>query len=248
MHSRATTTSRKADLQTPVRNRYFYGKLLDAYHFELETNYLNAKRWLLNRQVFGFGVVCGLDVQWGDDHDQIVVTPGVALDKWGREIIVPEKTAPIPVRSDLARKATETEENYVHVVLCYHECLSDPAPILTGECSDVEPCAPGAIRERYKLDFRPGCAPPITPKCSEPSVLTGSRIDYPELARLVTRGGCPPLAKDPCIPLANIRTAREGEAHRCDPEDIHIAVRPIVYTNALLFDLLLCQLEQGHEG
>ena len=51
------------ELKTPVRNRYFYGKLLDVFHFELEQSYFNAKRWRLNRRVFGFGVICGLDVQ-----------------------------------------------------------------------------------------------------------------------------------------------------------------------------------------
>jgi len=45
-----------ASVKTFVRNRYFYGKLLDVFHFELEQNYLNAKRWLLTRLVTGYGV------------------------------------------------------------------------------------------------------------------------------------------------------------------------------------------------
>ena len=256
MHARATSAPRRNDLQTPVRNRYFYGKLLDVYHFEMETNYLNAKRWLLNRLLVGYGVVCGLDVQWAAGHEQIVVTPGLAIDKWGREVIVPEKTTPISVQATLARQGTdcseskESEGNYVHVVLCYHECLGDPAPVLTGECSDLEPCSPGSIRERYKVEFRPGCAPPIAPTCrfKDRGILTGSGVNYSKLAQAVTDAGCAPLAKDPCIPLANIRISSEGEEHACDPEDIHIGVRPIVYSNLLLFDLLLCEMEQDHES
>ena len=70
---------KKLNLQTAVRNRYFYMKLLDVYHFELETNYLNDKRWLLNRLVFGYGVVCGLDVKCGPDDNTIIVTQVLPL-------------------------------------------------------------------------------------------------------------------------------------------------------------------------
>ena len=83
------------DLEVAVRNRYFYGKLLDVFHFELETDYMNGKRALLNRLVTGWGVVCGLDVLAVDEGDAIYVTRGMALDQWGREIIVPKDTRPI---------------------------------------------------------------------------------------------------------------------------------------------------------
>jgi hypothetical protein len=85
------------DLEVAVRNRYFYGKLLDVFHFELETDYMNGKRALLNRLVTGWGVVCGLDVLAVDDGDAVYITRGVALDQWGREIIVPRDTRPIPL-------------------------------------------------------------------------------------------------------------------------------------------------------
>ena len=81
-------------LRSPVRNRYFYGKLLDTHHFELETAYLNHKRWLINRLVHGWGVVCGLDVNSARPHEAITVGPGMALDKCGREIIVPRSHGP----------------------------------------------------------------------------------------------------------------------------------------------------------
>ena len=45
--------SRYESLQDPppelgpaIRNNYFHGKLMDAYHFQMETDYHNAKRWL----------------------------------------------------------------------------------------------------------------------------------------------------------------------------------------------------------
>lgn len=85
------------DLCPPTRNRYFYGKLLDVFHFELEQRYFNNKRWMLNRLVSGYGVVCGLGVQLGPDNQSVVVLPGVAIDKCGREIIVCQKSDPVPL-------------------------------------------------------------------------------------------------------------------------------------------------------
>src|SRR5262245_20843278 len=83
------------DQCSPIRNRYFYGKMLDVYHFELEQNYFNGKRWLLNRLVSGYGVVSGLNVLLSSDLKSIYVTPGVAIDKCGHEIIVCNPSAPI---------------------------------------------------------------------------------------------------------------------------------------------------------
>ena len=83
----------------PVRNRFFYGKLLDVFHFELEQDYFNSKRQMLNRLVTGYGVVCGLNVLIGPDNQSVVVTPGVALDKCGREIVVCKQTCAFPLQA-----------------------------------------------------------------------------------------------------------------------------------------------------
>jgi len=85
------------DVCPPVRNRFFYGKLLDVFHFELEQDYFNSKRRMLNRLVTGYGVVCGLNVLIGPDNQSVVVTPGVDLDKCGREIIVCKQTCAFPL-------------------------------------------------------------------------------------------------------------------------------------------------------
>lgn len=249
------STGQRTVLKTPVRNRYFYGKLLDAYHFQLETNYLNAKRWLLNRLISGYGVVCGLDVT--ADNEGVVVTPGVAIDKWGREIIVPHKTTPLKIPPELIPKAAPNSENsekqekrpkndsekYVHLLLCYHECESDPAPVLSGGCG-TEPCEPGAIRERYRLVFKDGASAPISTQSCMPDFISGDRIDYPLLAKYVTRD-CPKLPENPCIPLANIKvSAGEGDPGCPHDDDIDITIRPIVFTNDLLFELLLSLLHE----
>src|SRR5215208_210900 len=84
------------------RNRYFYGKLMTVRDFLREQEYFNSKRWLVNRLLFGSGIVCGLEVAavGGGPADAAVVEiqPGVAFDLKGREITVSEGA-----RVDLAK-------------------------------------------------------------------------------------------------------------------------------------------------
>ena len=240
------------ELQPPERNRMFYGKLLDVYHLELEQNYFNGKRWLLNRLVTGYGVICGLDVRPGRDGG-IIVQPGVAIDKWGREIIVcgPSKPIPLPAApppksgpeqsypeqsGKKQQSACDDERAWVHVVLCYHECLANPVPTLGDDCSGEQRCAPGTIRERYEIAIREGKAPEMHLRCSIPDLVTGDKLDYGLLARHVSQP-CRSCAEDPCITLANVCLPVEG-AQPSD-EDIDITVRPIVYTNDLLFEIIV---------
>lgn len=269
--STQSSAIKKTDLQTPVRNRYFYGKLLDVYHFEMETNYANAKRWLLNRLVTGVGVVCGLDVLVGPEPNTIIITPGVAIDKWGREIIVPKVTDPITIPADLIPPAPPAKENqgeyqqqgevkqegggyqnqqrhygerkeedaWVKVMLCYHECEGDPVPVMAGDCRGADSCAAGTLREQYRVTFREGRSKAVSRHCNIPDFIPRDRMDYEAIVRWVT-DECPELPANPCITLANVRVA--GGGHHCDPENIDINVRPIVYSNDLLYNLILSLL------
>lgn len=248
-------TTECGDLRSPVRNRYFYGKLLDSHHFERETAYFNEKRWLHNRLVSGWGVVCGLDVWSARKHEHVIVGHGLAVDRCGREIIVPCDTRPIEIPEDVVEEAAEDacDDRYgwkeepvtVHLLLCYHECLVDPVPVMTTECDDSERCAPGAIEERYQVEFRPGRAPRVPIECHDyefPDVISRNRLDYDLLAAWVTRS-CPTLPNDCCIPLADIQIWGDDRPG-CGEEDIDITVRPIVYANDLLFLMLLSLLEE----
>ncbi len=69
------------------RNRYYVGKLLTSSDFQAEQSYMNQKRHFLNRMLYGEGVVCGLGVYNLDDQS-VMVDSGVALDGFGREILV----------------------------------------------------------------------------------------------------------------------------------------------------------------
>jgi hypothetical protein len=98
-------------LSTPARNNYFYGKLLDVQHFILEQRYFNTKRWLLNRLGLGSGVMCGLRLSVV--NGQLVLSPGVAIDPVGREIIV-STAVPLDPRqiTDDCGRPTRTSVEY----------------------------------------------------------------------------------------------------------------------------------------
>jgi hypothetical protein len=238
-----------ADLKTPVRNRYFYGKLLDVMHLKMEQDYFNSKRSLANRLVTGPGVVCGLDVELTSDGKSVVVLPGVAIDRCGREIIVTKPSSPVelPPRpphesekegyeprysSKYEQHHNYCEEEYAYVVLCYHECESDPVRAVAGDCETVAFCVPGSIREQYEVTVREGFAPER--KSNFPDVIEGRRISHAAIVDYVTRG-CRALPEDCCVPLANIRLKDSDDGW--EPE-VDITIRPIVYNNRLLFDLI----------
>lgn len=69
------------------RNRFYSGKLLTSDDFQAEQNYMNHKRRFLNHILFGEGIVCGLGVGNVDDCS-VMIEPGAALDRRGREIVV----------------------------------------------------------------------------------------------------------------------------------------------------------------
>ena len=266
-------TARRAGLSAPRRNRFFHGKMMDVHHFELETEYGMGMRRLLNRLVTGSGVVCGLDVEAGDDGCSVEVTAGVAIDRWGREIVVPARTASIPIppalvermcgrtgepeKGDGGGRAESDQESeqrpgyeqkyprdeaWVTVVLCYHECETDPVAVLAGDCSTSTPCAPGAIKEQYRITFEPGKAEAPELSCRFPDVLAQGELDYAALARWITRE-CPAPPRNPCIPLANVRL--DCDRDHCAVDDIDITVRPVVFGNDILIDILTRIVEEG---
>lgn len=246
----------------PVRNRYFYGKLLDVVHFELEQEYFNYKRRMLNRLVTGYGVACGLSVQLVQGTQSVQVLPGVAIDKCGREIVVCAPSNPIALPPPPGAGTAVTpaaapptgpviapppppdycDGNYVHLSLCYHECQSDPVPALGGDCDTNGLCSPGSIREGYSVEIEPGKLMPAATTSRIQDVISGGQINYAALANYVTNP-CPALPADCCIPLANIHIPDPGGTY--DPASIDITCRPLVYTNDLLYELILAFMNQG---
>lgn len=226
-------------LRAFVRNRYFYGKLLDVHHLDMEQEYVNGKRWLLNRLVTGAGVLCGLDLRLTADRKGVRVAPGIAIDYAGREIVVPRLTEPVsldvPHPAD-PQNRTDCDDECVHVVICFRQCDTDPEPIAVDECGDTVECATSAIQERYKVSVRPGRAPRVSLDPALPDFVINGRLNYCALVDRVTRG-CPDVPHDTCLALGNIRLTN-GTDPLPEPE-IDICVRPIVFTNRMLFDIIV---------
>ncbi len=106
------------------RLRYFDGKLLTAQDFQAEQDYQLQKRWLHNRMLHGFGVVDGLGVSV--DHGPgaaVLVSPGLALDPHGREILVA-----CPVRIDLGTRTGDV----CFVTIEFTETATHPVPAANG--------------------------------------------------------------------------------------------------------------------
>ena len=143
------------------RNRYFYGKLMTVRDFLREQEYFNSKRWLINRLLFGSGVVSGLEVR-PVGATVIEVEPGVAFDPEGREITVVGRE-----RVDLAKLVTADVTpaggaGVTDLLVClnYHECPKEPVPSLKGSPCD-EVCESNRIGETFTVSLLK--APPEPP-------------------------------------------------------------------------------------
>lgn len=105
------------------RNRYFYGKLLTVRDFESEQKYLNNKRRLLNRLLFGSGVVAGMQVVAVDDKT-ITVEMGLAIDYSGREVVLP---SPVTLKLSMIEGFTNNEyKKNVYLYVAYDEKGREP--------------------------------------------------------------------------------------------------------------------------
>lgn len=240
-------------LVSPTRNRYFQGKLLDAWHFELEQTYFNRKRQLLNRVALGSGVMCGLHVAPTNDGKSVVVGPGVALDALGREIVVPVASTSIDVRQPTdacGRPSGEriVQQTTVQLCLIYHECEDEPVPVRAADCGGRQDCAHSLFRERYGIVVRVGGPPEQAIACSFPGMFVPPALGEtpPSVhARLAERLSqrCAEVSGDVCVVLASL-TLPASIDDPITPAMIDPSVRPLVYGNDLLFELIQCLAEQ----
>jgi hypothetical protein len=242
-----TVAALLGQLSTPTRNRYYFGKLLDADHFQLEQDYGNRKRWLLNRLSLGSGVLCGLEVTVSADGTQALVGPGVAIDPLGREVVVPSQSPGVnilqptdacgqPVGTALQAPATVT------LYACYHECEAEPAPVMVSECGPDRNCECGLVRERYRLQIRTEGIPPRPLDCGSFFSTLPSANDPDRRRRLcgILDGACG-KPSETCVPLAVISVPAAGAGA---PTIDQCGARTMVYSNAVLLDLILCLAER----
>jgi hypothetical protein len=234
---------RLSDLVAHQRNRFYYGKLMDVWHHSIEQWAPMARLALLNRLALGTGVVCGLEVTVVTTAagTGIQVDPGLAIDGWGREIIVPQSVQLVPLAltdqcgSPPPAPAAGLPASMV-VSICYQECLADYAPALVTDpsCDGNGRCEAGTIIESYCLRVLEGQAAPVSVTCT-PGILDSLKKGQVHQAMcdlsLVT---CPPTPNDPCVILATV--ASQGSTLTVEP----CLPRTIVPSNWLLLDLITC--------
>lgn len=244
-----------AGLSTPTRNRYFYGKLLDVFHFDLEQTYINRKRWLINRLGLGSGVLCGLTVVPSNDGTGLVIGPGVAIDPYGREIVVPGSSPVVDPRQPTDACGASSgdpvaEGTVVTICLAYHECEAEQVPAMVCDCDGQNGCQSSSIRERYMVLVQDQAAAPIALGCDIPDLYQanqngpGFTVSYPPLVDRIS-ASCPDPASD-CVTLAQVTVPAAGAAVTTDMIDQ--TVRPIVYNNELLFEMVECLAAQSGGG
>ncbi len=124
-------------LECLCRPRFFPGQLLTDEDLNRLDRYIVEKNKLHNRYLFGWGVVCGLEVVCHPCEDKVIVRPGYALSPCGEDIIVCEDAA-VPV-CELINACKEEERRK-------WEC--EPYPYSRGDdCKDQ--CQEWVLSIRY---------------------------------------------------------------------------------------------------
>jgi hypothetical protein len=229
-------------LAAPQRNQYFYGKLLDAPHLQLEQEYFNSKRWLLNLLMEGKGVVTGLALVPAVNGTRLAIQAGVALDGWGREIVVPVASTPFDPRALTDDKgnpmgSTVSGAGSVTIAICYQECGVDPAPVMVASCNPAGDCAPGATREQYAVIVKSGTVVPGPVSCNFADVFKPPMPDlHAALAMRVSQPYADPTGAG-CVLLAQVNLPASGAIAATMIDN---TVRPVVVSNGLLLELIFC--------
>src|SRR4029078_3789781 len=138
------------------RNNYFYGKQFTVRDLQQEQSYFNDKRYLINRMVLGWGVVCGLDVYWDSSKRKIVVKPGMALDCCGHEIVVCEDQYLSLDDNDDDCCFEQDQKRVGKFVLCleYNDCFSEPVDLPPAGCDDKGKTEYNRIRDTFRLRLK----------------------------------------------------------------------------------------------
>jgi hypothetical protein len=172
------------------RNRYFTGKYMTARDFRDEQSYFLTHERLHQRILHGSGIVCGLDVVLHPDPQcqaagWVVITPGIAIDCFGRDVIVREPLVVNVARLFRYTIACGAEADYVKktppdtsgktpapddgpmpadpppagteflIGVRYSEQCIEPVPVLIDETGCGERRTPNRIRETACPRYRP---------------------------------------------------------------------------------------------
>jgi len=239
-------------LNPPRRNHFFYGKMMGIAQFEREQRYGMGQRWLMNRLTLGTGILCGLGVQVISDGRRLCISPGVAVDPWGREIVVARSVEYDPFAAAEGCGCSEqqaiSQAGVYTLCLSYRECTTDQQPVsYSDDCPGQPECQPDTTIETFSLGLRSTPVPAKAFDCDawmgdaglEGTTLTSAILRTRLAQQFATGCGQPPA--DPCVPLGLVTvTEVDNGIFRLtvvnDP-------RVYIHSQAQLLDALLCLAE-----
>jgi hypothetical protein len=151
------------------RVRYFPRQMLTADDMRVEQEYFREKFRRHNRYLHGWGVVCGLGVEWTDDLKNwtVRVCPGYAVAPQGDEIVVddcvdvdlklgaiPEPCTvrwPCPPQGEMP-SSTADRRATAYIAVRYAECHTRPVRVHPAGCGcDEALCEYARIRESFEV-------------------------------------------------------------------------------------------------
>lgn len=226
------------------RNNYFHGKMLSARDLTAEQQYFNEKRWLINRTITGWGIVCGLDVRV--EKGCLHVSSGLALDCCGHELLVCERqsVAAEAIMDELKIDRYNPPEDPIAWALCLEYCAKKIEPVkVTSSCDPSDRAREyNRIRDHYRLTFR-------RPDEACPKDHNEDSCPYDGLGRdtsihqalLKQSYDCPKCEECECVLLATgTLTLNNKQEFEISLDDDFWKYRRVVYTNPALGNLIRC--------
>ena len=233
------------------RNNFFYGKMMTVHDFFAEQFYFNEKRWLINRMVLGWGVVCGLDVRPKDNSsDEVIVTPGLAIDCCGREILVCcEQTVKLLPEISECHEAKPDTGSEKKLILCleYRDCKTEQVLLPAVACDKKERGEFNRIRDSFIIRVKTPEEVKPPEFCLHNCPLTDNKsVPIHDFLCMELKEGCPECPEKSCLILAEV-TITPQKDNTSKPPTVTIdpcSTRRLVYGNQVLFDLIRCY----HDG
>lgn len=220
------------------KNNYFHGKLMTARDMQAEQDYHVGKQHTLARFVVGEGIVFGLnviDVRERDDQLEVTVADGVALDSYGRPIVV-KGAESVPVENTGADQSSISDVDEIYLSIRYNEIDRESVPVPSSESAHEGDCAPNRFLETFDIIY----------DTNAPEYKSVSPIEFPDEDDVHSRSTDDPaldaIAKayhddrqheirdDPSLFLGAFERDRHGDWKPMEPDR-----RSHVYTNDMLY-------------
>jgi hypothetical protein len=166
------------------RLNYYEGEYLGAVDFLAEQEYHRDMRRRHNLGPHTWGIVTGLDIAQflnggADKEVDVYVQPGMAVDGFGREILL---FSPLQLTPDMF--SDFPQKRMLTIWVAYNQQMIQPASDLCSTAAQTD--AFSRVLETYQIVIQP------QPPTSDPLVIAGNQISPPALGTVI-----PPLPAAP---------------------------------------------------